>query len=149
MKRLVILTAAVCLLSGCAYQEAYKQYAVAQSQIATAAGPLVTFHPTGQVASIGNPMTAMAMMNMKAPRSEWEVFMDTIRAAVPFAAIWGTAMGGFDAAKSIGQGTTITGDGNFMGNTAGNSSPSQWASPTTTTELSGEGSIGGPAEIAK
>lgn len=130
--------------TGCAYNEAYGTYAKAQSDMATAAGPTVSFHPNGQLASVGNPMVAMAMMNMKAPKDGWESFFDFLKFATPFAAIYGI-VGAMSTNLGGGTTTNVSGNSNLVGNTAGSAGgTSSWASPvtTTTTEISGgEGSI--------
>jgi hypothetical protein len=112
---------------GCAYESAYREYATAQATMATAAGPLVTLHPDGRLASLGNPMIPMAMMQMKAPKSEWESLVEWMKFATPFAAIWGIV-------GSIGGGgttTNVNGQGNYTGNAMGNQG--LMGSPTTTT----------------
>ena len=130
--------------TGCSYKEAYGTYARAQADIAAAAGPVVSFHENGQLASVGNPMIAMAMMNMKAPKDGWESFFDFLKFATPFAAIYGV-VGALSTNLGSGQTTNVQGNSNFVGNTAGPAGgASSWASPvtTTTTEISGgEGSI--------
>jgi hypothetical protein len=133
MKLILVLVLIMSLgVSGCAYEKAYISYAESQATMAKAAGPLFkqSLTPDGRVASfeVGNPLTAMAMMQMKAPKSEWESLVEWMKMATPFAAIWGIV-------GSIGGGThnstSVSGTGNFVGNQAGNQS--QWASPTTTT----------------
>jgi len=132
--------------TGCAYNEAYGTYAKAQSEMAVAAGPTVTFHPNGQLASVGNPMVAMAMMNMKEPKDGWTSFFDWLKFATPFGALWGVA--GAIASASHGPTTNVQGNSNLVGNTAGAAgTSSSWASPVTTTTTSteltgGTGSIG-------
>lgn len=132
---------------GCAYNEAYGTYAKAQSDMATAAGPTVTFHPNGQLASVGNPMISMAMMQMKAPKDGWEAFFDFLKFATPFAAIYGV-VGAMSTNLGAGNTTNVQGNSNLVGNTAGSAgTASSWASPvtTTTTETAitgGTGSIG-------
>lgn len=149
MKKFAVSIILCCfMLSGCAYQEAYRQYSTSQAEMAKAAGPLVSFHPNGAVASIGNPMIAMAMMQMKAPKHEVEMFTSMVGNLAPWAfGAWisSTAMSAVAGAK---QGMNISGDSNYIGNASGNQSPNQLGSPVTTTTLSGEGSIGGPADFS-
>ena len=75
--------------TGCAYQENYRAYAVAQSSMAMAQGPLIEFHENGTVKSIGNPMMQMAQISMKPPTSEADAFFSWLTAATPFGAIFG------------------------------------------------------------
>lgn len=117
------------LMTGCAYEQAYTQYSLAQSMMAQAAGPMVEFHPDGKLKSVGNPMIAMAMMNMKEPKDGWTQFFDWLKVATPFAAIYGIV--GAMSSSTHGNTTNVSGGGNYVGNTAGNQA--QWASPTTTT----------------
>ena len=130
MKKFAVCLAicSLLLMSGCAYQEAYREYAVAQSSMASAAGPLVRIDPTsGRVTEIGNPLLPMAMMQMKAPKSEVESIVEWMKMATPFAAIWGIV-------GSIGGGgttTNVSGQGNYTGNSMG--SQGLMGSPTTTT----------------
>jgi hypothetical protein len=129
---LIVFVAQVILVQGCAYEQAYIKYAEAQAKMAASSGPMFkqTLTPDGKVSSfeVGNPLVSMAMMQMKAPKSEWESITEWMKMATPFAAIWGIV-------GSIGGGTSsstnVSGSGNLVGNQAGNQS--QWASPTTTT----------------
>jgi len=148
-KGIVLCSLVLTLCMGCAYEKAYMQYADSQAKMAQAAGPLITFHPSGQVASIGNPMVAMAMMNMKAPKHEVEMFTSMLSSAFPWA--FGALMGNWamQAVQGANQPMNVSGDGNYIGNASGNQSPNQLGSPVTTTTLSGEGSIGGASEITK
>ena len=116
-------------MTGCMYDKAYRDYAVAQSAIAQAAGPLVTFHPDGKLASVGNPMTAMAMMNMKEPKDGWTQFFHWLEMATPFGAIWGIV--GSLANFNKGNSTNVSGTGNYTGNTT--SGGAVFGSPPTTT----------------
>ena len=130
--------------TGCAYEKSYLQYAAAQSSMASSAGPTVTFHPNGQLASVGNPMIAMAMMQMKAPKDAWEALFDFLKFATPFAAIWGVA--GAITSGHHGTTTNVSGEGNLVGNTAGPAGgASSWASPVTTTTTTTE-VVGLPVE---
>lgn len=149
MVKLFALLVLAGALAGCAYQETYRQYAASQAAMAASAGPLVTFHPNGQLASLGNPMIPVAMMQMRAPKHEVEMFTSMLSSSFPWA--FGALMGNWamQAVQGANQPMNISGDGNYIGNASGNQSPNQLGSPTTTTTLSGEGSIGGPAEIAK
>lgn len=136
MKKLTYLILACFFLSinSCAYESAYREYAVAQSNIAQAAGPIVSFHTNGQLASVGNPMIAMAMMNMKEPKDGWTQFFDWLKLATPFAAIYGIV----GAMSNVSQGSTtnVQGNSNLVGNTAGPAGgASSWASPVTTTTI--------------
>jgi len=97
--------------------------------MATASGPLVEFDDNGKIKSIGNPMLAMAMINMKPPKSEAAEFFDWLKVATPFGAIWGIV--GAMSTANHGATTNVSGGGNFVGNTTGNSAT--WASPPTTT----------------
>ena len=129
---IILCTFLTMTFTGCAHVETYGHYATAQSTMATAAGPTVTFHPNGQLASVGNPMIAMAMMQMKAPKDAWESFFDFLKFATPFAAIWGVA--GAITSGTHGNTTNVTGSGNLTGNYAGPAGgASSWASPVTTT----------------
>ena len=125
---LIIFTFLCGSLSGCAYENAYRAYAVAQSTMATASGPLVEFDDNGKIKSIGNPMLAMAMVQMKPPKSEAAEFFDWLKLATPFGAIWGIV--GAMSTANRGATTTVSGEGNFVGNTA--SGGTSWASPPTT-----------------
>lgn len=132
MKKFAVwITACAFLLmaSGCTYKEAYVKYAEAQATMAQAAGPLVTLHPNGTLASLGNPMVPMAMMQMKPPKSEAEAFFDWLKMATPFAAMWGLA--GTITSGSHGTTTNVSGTGNYTGNAMGNQG--LMGSPTTTT----------------
>ena len=123
-----VLCSFLLMTTNCAYDVAYRDYATAQANIAASAGPLVTFHPGGGVAAIGNPMVAMAMMNMKEPKDGWTQFFHWLEMATPFGAMFGIV--GALANMSKGNTTTVSGGGNFVGNTTGNSAT--WASPPTT-----------------
>ena len=125
---LIIFTFLCGSLSGCAYENAYRAYAVAQSTMATASGPLVEFDCNGKIKSIGNPMLAMAMVQMKPPKSEAAEFFDWLKLATPFGAIWGIV--GAMSTANRGATTTVSGSDNFVGNTTG--SNANWASPPTT-----------------
>ena len=128
----ITICAFLLMTTSCAYDQAYLQYAKAQTDMATAAGPTVTFHPNGQLASVGNPMIAMAMMNMKEPKDGWSQFFDFLKFATPFAAIWGVA--GAITSGTHGNTTNVSGTGNLTGNSAGPAGgASSWASPVTTT----------------
>ena len=116
-------------LSGCAYEQAYQSYATAQASMAASSGALVKMTPDGKVTEIGNPMIAMAMMNMKEPKDGWTQFFDFLKFATPFAAIWGVA--GAITSGSHGATTNVSGQGNYTGNTMG--SKGLMGSPTTTT----------------
>lgn len=133
--------------TGCAYNESYGRYAEAQSNMATAAGPIVSFHENGALASVGNPMVAMAMMNMKPPRDGWESFFDFLKFATPFAAMYGLA-GALSTNLGAGGSTTnITGNSNLTGNTAGAAgAASSWASPVTTTTTTNTATTTNPAK---
>jgi hypothetical protein len=144
MKFAVSIILCFFLLPGCAYQEAYRQYAVSQAEMANAAGPIVSFHQNGALASVGNPMIAMAMMQMKEPKDGWTQFFDWLKFATPFGAMYGIVGAMANAAQ--GHTTNVTGNSNLTGNTAGPSgAASSWASPVTTTTVTeingGEGSI--------
>ena len=114
---------------GCSYQENYRAYAVAQSSMSMAQGPLVELYPDGKLKSIGNPMTAMAQMQMAAPKSETEAFFSWLTAATPFGAIFGIVGAMTNGLR--GNTTNVNGQGNYTGNVGGNSA--QMGSPTTTT----------------
>jgi hypothetical protein len=139
-KRIVICILLLTLCTGmfgCAYEQAYVKYAQSQAEMARAAGPIVTFHPDGKLASVGNPMVAMAMMNMKEPKDGWTSFFDWLKFATPFAAIWG--LGASLANSGHGNTTNVSGSGNLTGNAAGPAGgASSWASPVTTTTTTTE-----------
>jgi hypothetical protein len=118
------------LTTGCAYDSAYRDYSLAQANMAQAVGPIVSFHPDGKLASVGNPMLAMAMMNMKEPKDGWTQFFEFLKFATPFAAIYGI-VGAMSANLGSGSTTNVSGGGNFVGNTTG--SNATWASPPITT----------------
>ena len=126
---LVICSSLLMSFVGCAYEQAYTQYSLSQAAIAQASGPIVTFHPNGQLASVGNPMIPLIGMQMRGPKSDWDGFWDVLKTAVPFGAIWGIV--GAMSTANHGTTTNVSGTGNFTGNTAGGTS--QWASPVTTT----------------
>ena len=132
-------------LSGCAYEQAYQSYATAQSNMAAASGALIRMTPDGKVTEIGNPMIAMAMIQMQAPKDGWTQFFDFLKFATPFAAIWGVA--GALSSGVKGNTTNVSGNSNLVGNTAGPAGgASSWASPvTTTTTTTTETSITGGA----
>ena len=136
---------AMTTLSGCAYEKAYQAYATAQSNMAASSGALVKMTPDGKVTEIGNPMLAMAMISMKPPQSEVAEFFEWLKVATPFGALWGIVGAMSNGIK--GNTTTVSGNSNLVGNTAGPAgAASSWASPvtTTTTETSitgGSGSI--------
>ena len=126
---LIIFTFLCGSLSGCAtYESSYAAYSVAQSMIAQSSGPIVTFHPNGQLASVGNPMVPLIGMQMAKPRSDWDGFWDVLKTAVPYGAIFGIV--GAMSTANHGATTTVSGEGNFVGNTA--SGGTSWASPPTT-----------------
>lgn len=143
IKLMLVVMITLPLMTGCAYEQAYIQYANAQAAMAQASGPLFkqTLTPDGKVASfeVGNPMVPMAMMQMKQPKSEWESFFDFLKFATPFAAIWGVA--GALSNSNHGNTTNVSGNSNAVGNTAGQSglfaSPVTTTTTTTTTEISG------------
>lgn len=114
---------------GCTYAENYRAYAVAQSSMAAASGPLVEFGCDGKIKSIGNPMMAYAMLSMKPPKDAWEYAFDALKIIAPFGFIWGIV--GSMANMNQGTTTNVSGSGNYTGNTGG--SGSLWNSPTTTT----------------
>ena len=148
MKRFAVwITLCAFLLTplGCAYESAYREYSLAQSSMAASAGPLVSFHPDGKLAVVGNPMIPMAMMNMKEPKDGWTQFFDWLKFATPFAAIYGV-VGAISSNLNPGNTTNVTGNSNLTGNTAGTAGgASSWASPvtTTTTTTSIEGIVEG------
>jgi len=115
--------------AGCAYENSYKAYAVAQTSMAMAQGPLIEFHENGQLKSVSNPMTAMAQMQMKPPSSEADAFFSWLTAATPFGAIFGIVGAMTNGLR--GSTTNVNGQGNYTGNVGGNSA--QMGSPTTTT----------------
>lgn len=125
-----ILCSFVLMSVGCSYDKAYQTYSAAQSDIAKAAGPIVEFHPDGKLKAVGNPMVAMMGMQMKAPKDAWEYLFDFLKFATPFAAIYGV-VGAMSTNLGSGSTTNVSGEGNFVGNTA--SGPASWASPITTT----------------
>ena len=128
--KLFIFSVIPCLLMlGCSYQENYRAYAVAQSSMSMAQGPLVELYPDGKLKSIGNPMTAMAQMQMQAPKSETDAFFSWLTAATPFGAIFGIVGAMTNGLR--GNTTNVNGQGNYTGNVGGNSA--QMGSPTTTT----------------
>ena len=126
---LVILIMFTSMIIGCSYQENYRAYAVAQSSMAMAQGPLVELYPDGKIKSIGNPMTAMAQMQMKPPTSEADSFFSWLTSATPFGAIFGIVGAMTNGLR--GNTTNVNGQGNYTGNTSGNQA--QMGSPTTTT----------------
>ena len=125
----VILGLFTVMSFGCSYQENYRAYAVAQSSMSMAQGPLVELYPDGKLKSIGNPMTAMAQMQMQAPKSETDAFFSWLTAATPFGAIFGIVGAMTNGLR--GNTTNVNGQGNYTGNVGGNSA--QMGSPTTTT----------------
>jgi hypothetical protein len=131
MKKLswIILGSFTVLSLGCSYQENYRAYAVAQSSMAMAQGPLIEFHENGTLKSIGNPMMQMAQISMKPPTSESDAFFSWLTAATPFGAIFGLVGAMTNGLR--GSTTNVNGQGNYTGNTSGNQT--QMGSPTTTT----------------
>ena len=128
--KLFIFSVIPCLLMlGCSYQENYRAYAVAQSSMSMAQGPLIEFHENGQLKSVSNPMTAMAQMQMQAPKSETDAFFSWLTAATPFGAIFGIVGAMTNGLR--GNTTNVNGQGNYTGNIGGNQA--QMGSPTTTT----------------
>ena len=125
-----ILCSFVLMSVGCSYDAAYSSYSLTQSMIAQSAGPIVEFHENGQLKAVGNPMVALMGMQMKPPKDAWEYLFDFLKFATPFAAIYGV-VGAMSTNLNPGNSTNVTGEGNFVGNTA--SGPASWASPVTTT----------------
>ena len=116
-------------LNACSYAENYKAYSIAQTSMAMAQGPLIEFHENGQLKSVSNPMTAMAQMQMQAPKSETDAFFSWLTAATPFGAIFGIVGAMTNGLR--GNTTNVNGQGNYTGNVGGNQA--QMGSPTTTT----------------
>jgi hypothetical protein len=137
MKKLLLLSfLGVLCFSGCAYDRAYMYYSNAQADIAKASGPMITFHENGGIKEIGNPMLAMAMMQMKSPKSEAAEFFDWLKMATPFGAIWGIV--GAMSTANHGATTNVSGSGNVTGNSTGVGSTLQTQSPPTTNNITNE-----------
>jgi len=131
-----IILSSFLLMSGCAtYESAYSSYSVAQSMIAQSSGPIVTFHPNGQLASVGNPMIPLIGMQMAKPKSDWDGFWDVLKVAVPFAAIgWGIS-----SLANVNHGNTSNTTVGGANNTSSGGSILSSPPTTTTTTTSGMG----------
>jgi hypothetical protein len=144
MKLISVILIVIFFLTGCAeYYVAHEKFSTNQSLAIQASSALITetktTMPNGTVIEerkVANPMASWAATQMQAPIEPGSAFYQMIRSIAPWAfAVWAAQSFKDIATSNKGNSTTVNGNSNITGNTAGGNvgSPVRTETVTNTT----------------